>query len=242
MKKAASVVIAILMSTQITTAQITAKVGGGLGWASPASDYTGTTIDYYNGVNYGLSSGLNLHGKARAAILGFGLVGELNYSSFSNSGAAFEDEKGDVDVSQSIFSIRLGAELRIPLPAIPLDPYVGFNLALNSISGTTEFQGIKDVPSGEFDVESATRFGFGLNGGFIYSLGPLLDLDLSIGYNWINPFIKSMDTVSDKRIDYYKNLNDAADPLYGTDEKNHFIENKRSMQNLEIRATILFGI
>ena len=116
MKKSIAILAAVLISSQMIFAQITAKVGGGIGWANPTSDYAGSTIDYYDGVNYGLSSGLNIHGKARAAILGFGLVGELNYSSFSNSGAAFTDEKGDVEVSQSIFSIRLGAELRIPLP------------------------------------------------------------------------------------------------------------------------------
>lgn len=242
MKKILFALAALVFSAQISTGQITAKVGGGLGWANPTGDYSGTTVDYYDGINYGLSSGLNLHGKARAAILGFGLVGELNYSGFSNSGAAFVDEKGDVEVSQSIFSIRLGAEFHIPLPVIPLKPYVGFNLAFNSISGTTKFQGIKDVPSEEFDVNTATRFGFGLNGGFIYSLGPFLDLDLNIGYNWINPLNKSMDTVSDKRVDYYKNLNDAADPLYSSDDKNHFIENKRSINSLEIRATIMVGI
>jgi hypothetical protein len=242
MKKTTGILFALVFSAQITHGQITAQAGGGIGWASPASDYTGTTIEYYDGVKYGLSSGFNLHGKARAAILGFGLVGEVNLSSFSNSGPAFTDEKGDVEVSQSIFSIRIGPELRIPLPFVPLKPYVGFNLTFNSISGTAKFQGISDVPRGEFDVETAARIGFGLNGGFIYSLGPLLDLDLNFGYNWINPFYKLMDTVSDKRIDYYKNLNDAADPLYSSDDKDHFIADKRSIQNLEIRITILFGI
>ncbi len=242
MKKTISLILILFIGSQVNYGQITAKLGAGIGWASPSSDYTGTTIEYYDGVTYGLSSGFNFHGKARAAILGFGLIGELNYSSFSNSGPAFADDRGDVEVSQSIFSIRLGPELRIPVPFFPLKPYVGFNLAFNSISGKTKFQGISDVSSGEFDMETASRFGFGLSGGFIYSLAKLIDLDINFGYNWINPFNKSMDTVSDKRIDYYRNLNDGKDPLYDIDDKDHFIENKRSIQNLEIRATILFGI
>jgi hypothetical protein len=242
MKKLLTLLAVLCIGAHTSTAQITAKIGGGLGWANPSGDFGGTTVEYYDGVKYGLSSGINLHGKARAAILGFGLVGELNYSRFSNTGAAFTDERGEVEVSQSVFSIRLGAEFPIPLPAIPIKPYIGANLAFNSINGSTKFQGISDVSSGKFDVETASRFGFGVNGGFVYSVGKLVDIDLNIGYNWINPFNKSIDTVGDKRIDYYKNLNDDADPLYDAEDKDHFIADKRSIQNLEIRATVMFGI
>ena len=89
MKKTISLILILFIGSQVNYGQITAKLGAGIGWASPSSDYTGTTIEYYDGVTYGLSSGFNFHGKARAAILGFGLIGELNYSSFSNSGSQF---------------------------------------------------------------------------------------------------------------------------------------------------------
>jgi hypothetical protein len=33
------------------------KLGGGIGGTNPASDFSGSTLEYYNGSNYGLSSG-----------------------------------------------------------------------------------------------------------------------------------------------------------------------------------------
>ena len=130
MKRITGILFVLLISCQIANGQITAQLGAGLGWASPASDYTGTTIEYYDGVKYGLSSGLNLHGKARAAILGFGLVGEVNYSSFSNSGAAFIDEKGEVE-AQVISAQQLSDEEQAQL-SDTLRSRVGKTVTLNT--------------------------------------------------------------------------------------------------------------
>ena len=60
--------------------QITFQVGAGAGVALPASDYSGTTVDFYNGGKYGLKSGLTLNAKVRGGILGLRAAGEVNYS------------------------------------------------------------------------------------------------------------------------------------------------------------------
>jgi hypothetical protein len=36
--------------------QVNMKLGGGIGVTSPASDFSGSTLEYYNGSNYGLSN------------------------------------------------------------------------------------------------------------------------------------------------------------------------------------------
>ncbi len=64
--------------------QVTLQVGGGLGVLVPSGDYGGSTIDYYRGTKYGLSSAVNLHGKVRTGFVDFILFGEVDYASLSN--------------------------------------------------------------------------------------------------------------------------------------------------------------
>lgn len=136
------VIIALtaLMNTQ-SRAQVNIKLGGGIGLMSPASNFSGSTIEYYNGSSYGLSSGLNIHGKAKIGLSGLNLVAEIDYSSLSNTGNS-EPGQGKVDISQKILLLKVGPEFRLSLPALPVTPYIGANLALNSFSGETTFQGV----------------------------------------------------------------------------------------------------
>jgi hypothetical protein len=54
-----SVALTALMALTITPSrsQVNIKLGGGIGVMSPASDFSGSTLEYYNGSRYGLSSG-----------------------------------------------------------------------------------------------------------------------------------------------------------------------------------------
>jgi len=82
-----SVVLVALTALTLTPSrsQVNIKLGGGIGVMSPASDFSGSTIEYYNGSRYGFSSGLNIHGKAKIGLSGFNLAGEIDYSSLSNT-------------------------------------------------------------------------------------------------------------------------------------------------------------
>lgn len=227
------------MNSSSSKAQISIQAGIGGGVSIPSGDLSGNTIEYYSGQNYGLSSGFNVHGKARLGFLGFSLFGEFGYSSFSNNGEA-EPGKGKIDLSQHIVSLKVGPEFHISIPLSPIEPYVNANVAYNSIRGTTTFQGVSEVPSNEYTVESASRFGIGFGGGIIFSLGPATSLDISVDYNLMNLIGKSWDAAGDKRIDSYQSLNDDKDPLF--EAPDHFVENSRSISTMNISATLMFGL
>ncbi|MBU2444673.1 MAG: outer membrane beta-barrel protein [Bacteroidetes bacterium] len=240
-----AVIIALtaLTITQ-TKAQENIKLGGGFGVMSPASDFSGSTIEYYNGSNYGLSSGLNIHGKAKIGLSGFNLTGEIDYSSLSNTGNS-EPGQGAVDITQKILSLKVGPEFRLSLPASPVIPYIGANLALNSFSGETTFQGVSKVPSATYSVNSATRFGVGFSAGAEVSVGPLLSLDFNISYNLMNVFGKEWNDVNpgiNQRIDSYLSLNDERDPRYSAGDDKNFISNARSIHSVLFTASVLFGL
>lgn len=224
--------------------QISAQVGGGVGVLVPGSDLSGTTLDYYAGQKYGLGSGLALAGKVRLGILGFNIVGEVGYASLSNDGNS-EPGKGFVEVSQKILTFRAGPEFHISLPAIPLTPYVGGSIALHRFSGETTFQGVSKVPSATYSVETATRFGVGINGGAILDLGSALSLDFGIGYNFMNIGGKDWtdpNPTQDQRLDSYLTLNDGKDPLYLVGDDKHFVNDERSISSVQFMVSLMFGI
>jgi opacity protein-like surface antigen len=244
LSRAFFVLVSLLLVAGVAQTQLTLQVGGGAGIAIPVSDYAGSTIDYYNGVKYGLSTGFNLHGKARVGVLGFQLTGEVNYSSFSNSGDA-EAGQGSVDISQKVLAFRVGPEFHIWLPAMPVTPYIGANVALNRFSGQAKFQGVSRISSGTYDLQSATRFGYGFSGGVIVTLGALMSLDVGMSYNYMNASGKTWEDVNptvDQRLDSYLGLNDTKDPLFRPGDDRHFIGTVRKTNSVEVKATIMFGL
>lgn len=241
-----SVALVALTALTITPSrsQVNIKVGGGIGVTSPASDFSGSTLEYYNGSSYGLSSGLNIHGKAKIGLSGWNLTGEIDYSSLRNTGNS-EPGQGTVDISQKILSLKVGPEFRLSVPALPVTPYIGANLALNRFSGETTFQGVAKVPSATYSVKEATRFGVGFSAGAEVSIGPFLSLDFNISYNLMNVSGKEWDEVNsgiNKRIDSYLSLNDAHDLQYAAGDENHFISNERSIRSILFTVSILFGL
>ena len=224
--------------------QVTVQAGAGGGVLLPMADYSGQTTDYYAGTKYGLSTGYTFHAKARVGVLGFTIVGGVDYGHLSNSGNG-EAGRGTVDVKQSILTFKLGPEFSIPIPLSPVMPYIGANVALNSISGTTSFQGLTKVPSGSFDVPAVSRLGVGINAGVVLKLGPMLTLDLGAEYAFRNLTGKAwtvVDAKNDARVNAYKALNDDKDPLYAPGNDNHFISGSRSISTFEVTATIMFGL
>lgn len=237
------ILFAIILST-LSSAQITLQVGGGMGIASPSGDYGGTTIDFYDGTKYGLETGTNFHAKARVGVLSFNIFGMIDYSTLSGEGES-EPGKGKVEVSQSVFSLKVGPEFYIGIPAAPVGVYIDGSIGFNTISGEVIFEGVSEVPSGTHNVESESRVGFGLGGGVLLDIIPMLTIDLGIHYNWLNPFGKiyssKVPPSSHPRLDAYTSLNDDKDPLFGVTEYN-IIENSRSMENWQYTLTLLFGL
>lgn len=232
----------ILLFSFQSNAQITLQVGGGLGYSSPSADMAGSTIDFYNGKKYGLESGFNIHGKARVGILFFNAFGEIGYTSFSGDGEA-EPGKGKVDVSQKLFSIKVGPEFQLNIPTSPITPYLQGFVALNSFSGDVEFQGVSEVPSGTFDIPSESRVGFGAGVGVLFSVGGL-NLDLIVQYHLMNIGGKEYnvtDPTKFKRLDNYTSLNDEEDPLIDLGD-DHIISSSRSIDAFEFKLSVMFGL
>jgi opacity protein-like surface antigen len=182
-----SLTMLILFVSTNSYSQVTLQLGGGLGYISPTGDYSGSTVDFYNGTKYGMSSGFNYHAKARVGLLGFNLFGIIEYSTVSGEGES-EPGQGQVENSHSIFSIKAGPEFNISPPLSPIGFYIDGFVAVNTFSGTVKFQGVAQVPSGEYDLESATRFGVGVGGGVLLDLIPIVTFDVGVHYNLYNVF------------------------------------------------------
>jgi len=239
-----SLLFATALFVSSAASQATLQVGAGAGVRLPMGDFSGSTSDYYAGTKYGLSTGYNLQAKGRVGLPGFTLVGGVEYGHLSNSGNAEASGQGKVEVAQTIFTIKAGPEITIPLPAAPLTPYIGANVAWHSISGSTTFTGVSRVPSGTFDVAAVSRLGFGVNAGVVIKLGPGMNLDLGAEYAFINPISKEwkVTETSSNRLDSYKSLNDEKDPLYAAGNTDHFVSAARSISTFQVMATLMFGL
>lgn len=231
----------VLLGAASAGAQVSFQLGGGAGARFPISDYGGTTEDFFAGTKYGLSTGYNIQAKGRIGLVGIVIVGEIDYGTMSNSGTAYVGQ-GKVDVSQTLLAFKVGPEYQISIPASPVTPYLGANLALNSLSGETKLQGISGIPTSTYTMESTSRLGMGFNGGVLFSLGPT-KLDVGIEYSLMNPFSKEFTSVSGAgREDSYRYLNDDKDPAYAAGDPEHFIASPRIINSLVLTVSVLFGL
>lgn len=241
-----SVALAGLMAFTITrtSSQVNIQLGGGLGVAIPASDFSGSTLEYYSGSRYGLRSGLNLQGKAKIGWSVWNIVGEIDYSSFHNTGYS-EPAQGAVDISQHVLSVKAGPELRFGVLELPVTSYIGANIAMNRFGGETTFQGVQKVPSGTYSLKGTTRLGAGFSAGTEASFGPSFSLDFNVSYNLMNLFGKEWDDVNpgvDQRIDSYLSLNDDQDPQTAAGDDKHFISGQRNIRSIQFTVSALFGL
>ncbi|HEX9613868.1 MAG TPA: hypothetical protein VGA55_00085 [Bacteroidota bacterium] len=228
--------VLVLLVVSAGNAQVSFQIGLGGGYVLPVGDYKGTAAEYYNGTNYGQSGGFGVHAKTRLGLLGFNLTGEIGYSFLSNDGSP-EGGNSSLEVSHQILSIKAGPEFRLGLPAVPVTPYLGANVALNMISGSTKFQGTTGVPSSEVDMASASRIGIGATVGVVIS-----SIDIAVHYNLHNLTGSSWEG-GDNRVDTYSSLNDDKDPAYNPlDTSKHVVKEPRSIQSLVLTVSVMFGI
>jgi opacity protein-like surface antigen len=222
---------------------VTLQIGAGIGSVSPKGDFSGSTIDYYSGTNYGESGGIDYQIKARIGIVGLNLVGQMDYASLSNSGDA-EPGQGSIDLSQKILSFKIGPEFKIGIPFAPVTPYIGANISFNHFSGDVTFTGVARVASGNYSIKSESRVGYGVSGGVIVNLMGFT-LDLGAQYNILNAFGKKFENLNptqDQRLNSYLALNDDQDPLYQSGNTTHFLGSSRTLSTFAITATVMFGL
>lgn len=232
-----SSIILILLLQLSVSSQVRFAVGPSIGLTLPTGDYSGTTLEYYNGTKYGLGSAVNFGGVFKARLSALTIKAELNYTSLKNSGNS-EPGKGFVEVKQNIFIIGAGPEFSFKITGSSVTPYAGIELLLTSFSGETTFQGVSKVPSGTYSMSSATRTGLGLGAGVEFSFGKNYTLDLGLKYNLLNLMGKTFSGGSD-RLNSYIALNDERDPLYPDDK--HPIGSNRSISVIQFNLAFLFG-
>jgi hypothetical protein len=239
-----STAIVIFFSSTIFS-QITLQVGAGGGYMLPTGTYAGTTEDFYDGTMYGMSSGYNFNAKVRVGLLGLSLFGIIDYSSISGEGQSESDNKNSqVENTQNILSFKAGPEFSFDIPLSPIGFYLDGFLSVNTFSGTVSFQGVSGVPTGDYDLETATRVGAGVGGGVLLDFIPVVTLDLGVNYNWYNLFGKQYNSVNTnlQRVDAYTSLNDDADPLYQEGSSVHIVGESREINAWEFTLTVMFGI
>lgn len=94
-------------------------------------------------------------------------------------------------------------------------------------------------------MESASRIGIGGGVGALINIGTMMKLDVGLQYNMLNLFGKAWEDsnpAKDQRLDSYLCLNDEKDPLIGLGGDEHFINASRSINTLQITATLMFGL
>lgn len=231
-----------LFSFSTGWSQISFEGGINGGATIPMGDYGGTMAEYYSGLKYGLSTGFNIGGYASLSTPVLSGRVSLNYSSLSNDGSpGVGFGGGTVKNKHNIFTIGIGPQYNLPIPYSPIKPFAVAELLIVSISGETSFQGISSVPSGTYEIPTATRIGLGITGGLSFELEKI-GIDLSVKYSILN--LTGKEFKSDdpsKRFSSYTNLNDGKDPLYGTNT-DHFIGAERSMSTVQINLGIHFSL
>lgn len=228
-----------LVYTTTTHSQISLSIGPSVGYIGPQSDYSGTTVDYYNGTKYGLGSGVNFGAIARVRIPFLSGKLGLSYASLSASGDPGQGG-GTIDVKQKLLVISIGPEFNIAIPFSPVVPYLGLDLLFTTISGETTFNGVARVPSGTYEMSSATRTGLGLGAGVIVGFGKKFSLDAGLKFNLHNLFGKTFTGGSDERLSSYTSLNDDADPLNSSDPDDHPIAQSRNISTIQFNLAFLF--
>jgi opacity protein-like surface antigen len=228
---------------QTSSAQVSFSIGPSAGLTVPTGDYSGTTIEYYNGAKYGLGSGANVGAilKAKFTIVRLRVAG--NFSFLENTGNSEPDKpESFVQVKHTVFLLSAGPEFTFSVPSI-VKPYAGVDLLLTTISGETTFRGVSKVPSGTFTMSSASRIGIGVGAGVEITVAGKHAVDICLRYNFINLLGKNFDELpSDDRIDSYVNLNDEQDPNFAVDPDKHPISNSRSISTLQLNLAFLFGL
>lgn len=205
-------------------AQVTFQLGGGVGYEM-ASGELGSDIENMGDGNFGMDGGLNVHAKARVGLLNFIVAGEVGYTMMSTDGTI---NSVKYESNLNILSLKVGPEFHFGLPLVPVDPYAGVNLQINTFTGDNKLQGAAGLASGTYDLESATRIGLGINGGVVLSLGGT-KLDVNLSYNMLNLFGKDYET------------DPSADKFYLDDDEFEG-RDASSLSTIGAKVTLMFGL
>ncbi len=167
-----------------TSAQLI-KIGAGGGLTQVLAP-DGLTKDVSEGgLGYSTEWNAGIIGKVDLPLIPFTPRAFILYHSLSGSGSTPPElfkalqAEGDVENSQSILEIGLGAQYNfIPAP-LGFDPYIALDLSFNSFGKSK----VNDV---DIEGSDVSRFGGGIGVGTEISIIPVVNLDLYLSYKMFN--------------------------------------------------------
>jgi hypothetical protein len=213
-----------------------------VGYSTPLGDYSGSTIEYYSGLRYGLSGSVNFGAVFKLKFPRINARASLFYSSLDNSGNSEPGKNDLINVKHNLFMIGLGPEFMFSFAGSRAKPFINVDLLFTTFSGETTFNNVSRVPTGTFAMSSATRTGLGFGGGVNFELSPKYSLEFLLRFNLHNLFGKTFTSGADNRLTSYIALNDDRDPLYDPDDEKHPIGTNRSISSLQINFGFLFDL
>ncbi len=232
------VFVFFIISFKTSFSQVFLTFGPSLGISMPIGDYAGETIDFYNGVKYGLKPGVNFGATGLLRTPVINLKGGFFYSLFQNSGNV---SGGSVDIKQNVFTLVVGPQYGYNFPRSKVRIYVEALLAYSLFSGNSKFTDVLNITNGTYDLNSTgrigTQFGFGTEvklEGF--------RLDFNLNYGILNLTGKKFVTYESGRENAYINLNDEADPNYSPNDASHPIKSSRTISIIKFNVSVLYDI
>jgi hypothetical protein len=176
--------IFLLFLPSLSHAQLV-KIGAGGGLTQVLAPEGLTKDVSEGGLGYSTEWNLGLIGKVDLPLIPITPRAFILYHTLSGSGAnppelfKMAQAEDDVEYSQSIFEIGLGAQYNfIPAP-LGFDPYIALDLSFNSFGKSK----VNDV---EVPESSITRFGGGVGIGTEVTIVPVVNLDLYLSYKMLN--------------------------------------------------------
>lgn len=177
-------VMFLLILPTFTSAQLV-KIGAGGGLTQVLAPDALTKEVSEGGAGYSTEWNAGVIGKVDLPLIPFTPRIFILYHSLSGSGSTPPElfkaaqAEGDVEYSQSILEIGVGAQYNfIPAP-LGFDPYIALDLSFNSFGKSKA----NDV---EIDGSDVSRFGGGIGVGTEISIIPVVNLDLYLSYKMFN--------------------------------------------------------
>jgi Outer membrane protein beta-barrel domain len=177
-------VIFLLLLPSFTSAQLI-KIGAGGGITQVLAPDALTKEVPDGGLGYSTEWNAGIIGKVDLPLIPFTPRAFILYHSLSGSGTEpleqfrMAQAEEDLEYSQSIFEIGVGAQYNfIPAP-LGFDPYIALDLSFNSFGKSK----MNDV---EIDGSDVSRFGGGIGVGTEISIIPVVNLDLYLCYKMFN--------------------------------------------------------
>ncbi len=211
------------------------------GVSVPIGDYSGETIDFYNGVKYGLKPGVNFGAMGVIRTQYINLKGGLTYSLFWNSGNA-EYNRGSVELKQNVLTFCIGPQYGQSIPNSKARIYVDALLLYSIFAGSSKFVDAPYVTDGKYDLNTTGRIGTQFGLGTEVKL-ETFRLDFNISFGILNLTGKEFTNYqTESRENAYINLNDNEDPFYSPTNALHPIKSSRTISLIKFNISALYDI